>query len=824
MNRKKSTAILILLCLAAAVICTAQITVYCYNVPQDSSRVRYFYVFGPDGDPKSGAEDNMLTVYFDLPENEPGDLMIAVYDPTTGGKKDWRKTSANPWDTKTEFSLFGKDLLAKEEFGEEGYDRRYYQFGPFAGEKGKKTGNVYRFRLEVKGISGDDANLFSIKVSPDSVQAFVYDMTFRLLPYQGDKMTFYPEIKAGIKKIFVKNYDLDRYGGASTVYDPEQKTRFTINDSQSGEWSETVIPLEMRESRRLRYEIIKGTQRSAHAGLKINDERGDPVPIYFRKGKPEVAVKAPVREEKGRPNCNTFTFDATESYDPDNQELAFAWDFGDGTGSDEAVATHIYEQGGDYQVTLTVTDNSGLECDTAVITQMVRVNTPPAAEFYIPEKTCVGMPVDIDASATTDNTLETLSYVWDLGDGSTAEGVRLSKVYDQGGKYRIRLTVDDQEKSACSVDSVEKTITVNTSPEADAGENMDMCLAAGENYRVKFDASASVDADRDDLDFRWDFGDGTTGSGRKTEHIYAQGGEYTVRLIVDDRSGTSCSMSMDTVMVKLNKAPVAVAGEDVISCAGTPVSFDAGASLGEAGESLAYTWDFGDGSTEQGAKVRHIYAKGGNYRATLTVDDKKGTVCSAAEDTVMVIANTGPEAELAAVKMICTNQEITFDASGSSDPDGDDLTYTWDFGDGTGMEKGAKAVHRYKQGGIYPVSVTVNDRKATACSLDTARITVMVNTPPVADAGPNLVCCVGAENVFDGSFSQDADGDSLSYAWDFGDGEKAEGRSVKHVYRKPGDYKVTLTVDDGSGSGCGMSMDSFTAKVNAKPRPVIKVR
>jgi PKD repeat protein len=94
----------------------------------------------------------------------------------------------------------------------------------------------------------------------------------------------------------------------------------------------------------------------------------------------------------------------------------------------------------------------------------------------------------------------------------------------------------------------------------------------------------------------------------------------------------------------------------------------------------------------------------------------------------------------------------------------------------------------------------------------------------VANAGINLACCVDENTYFDGSYSTDADGDKLSYSWDFGDGKKADGVKVNHVYTKPGRYNVVLTVDDNSGTECNTSVSSFTASVNAPPVPIIKIR
>jgi len=101
---------------------------------------------------------------------------------------------------------------------------------------------------------------------------------------------------------------------------------------------------------------------------------------------------------------------------------------------------------------------------------------------------------------------------------------------------------------------------------------------------------------------------------------------------------------------------------------------------------------------------------------------------------------------------------------------------------------------------------------------------VKINSRPLADAGPNLVCCVDKETIFNGSGSSDPDGDALTYRWDFGDGATAEGMTVTHAYAKSGEYTVMLKVDDNSGTSCSTASSSFEATVNERPVSVIKVK
>ncbi|MGI0005559.1 MAG: PQQ-dependent sugar dehydrogenase, partial [Nitrososphaera sp.] len=90
-------------------------------------------------------------------------------------------------------------------------------------------------------------------------------------------------------------------------------------------------------------------------------------------------------------------------------------------------------------------------------------------------------------------------------------------------------------------------------------------------------------------------------------------------------------------------------------------------------------------------------------------------------------------------------------------------------------------------------------------------------------AGPNaqpsasaiaLPGALPASFGFDGSASADPDGDLLSYRWDFGDGSSAGGTETAHTYASPGQYLVTLTVDDGNG---GVSSSTVSVTVGGAP-------
>ena len=102
----------------------------------------------------------------------------------------------------------------------------------------------------------------------------------------------------------------------------------------------------------------------------------------------------------------------------------------------------------------------------------------------------------------------------------------------------------------------------------------------------------------------------------------------------------------------------------------------------------------------------HTYAAAGTYTATLTVTDNSGATGTTTRTvTVSGPPNQPPKAVLGAS---CTNLSCSFDATGSSDPDGTVQTYAWSFGDGSTATT-ATATHTYAAAGSYSVTLTVTD-------------------------------------------------------------------------------------------------------------------
>ncbi len=138
------------------------------------------------------------------------------------------------------------------------------------------------------------------------------------------------------------------------------------------------------------------------------------------------------------------------------------------------------------------------------------------------------------------------------------------------------------------------------------------------------------------------------------------------------------------------------------------VQLDASGSIDPDGDALTASWDLGDGTQRNGTRLTHVYRDSGVFEGLVTLDDGKSTPVSRGF-RITVLANTPP---ILALSVAPTEGDapldVTLDASGSSDPDGDSFTVEWVLGDGA-TASGPVVSHRYLAPGVYTGSVTLDD-------------------------------------------------------------------------------------------------------------------
>ena len=138
------------------------------------------------------------------------------------------------------------------------------------------------------------------------------------------------------------------------------------------------------------------------------------------------------------------------------------------------------------------------------------------------------------------------------------------------------------------------------------------------------------------------------------------------------------------------------------SCMDLTCSFSGLDSWDEDGTISSFTWAFGDGGSGTGVNINHTFPAAGMYSVTLTVVDNDG---HQGTRTLAIPVVVRP---VAVATVSCSGMTCMFDGSGSSDPDGTIVDYTWGFGDGV-QASGPVVSHTYATGNIYYVWLRVTD-------------------------------------------------------------------------------------------------------------------
>ena len=381
------------------------------------------------------------------------------------------------------------------------------------------------------------------------------------------------------------------------------------------------------------------------------------------------------------------------------------------------------------------------------------------------------------------NVSDEASVKWNFGDNETSTELNPTHVYKKSGTYTVVVTIADGDVYQLTQSvTVNVTDNVNNAPEA-------AFISEVNGKTVKF-TNKSSDKDGDQLSYVWDFGDGQKSTDANPTHVYADYGNYSVKLTVSDGK-TESSITNPVKVSSENNPPVP---EFSYTEENGLVKFT-NTSNDPDGDELSYVWDFGDNTTSTQVSPEHQYAKSGAYTVKLTANDGAATVTKEHSVNVSIIDPVVNHKPVAMFSYSAAQNVVTF-TDGSTDADGDQLSYVWDFGDGQ-SSTAKNPQHTYEaKNASYTVKLTVNDGKLASEEF-TQNVTVtMENNPPVAKFSVSV-------DRYTATFtnnSEDQDGDELTYSWNFGDGATSTEKSPKHTYAENGNYTAKLTVSDGKTS------------------------
>ncbi|WP_211349328.1 PKD domain-containing protein [Nocardioides litoris] len=349
-------------------------------------------------------------------------------------------------------------------------------------------------------------------------------------------------------------------------------------------------------------------------------------------------------------------------------------------------------------------------------------------------------PLEVDFTATgTDADGDELVYTWDFGagpvEGGTPTGEAVSHTYTEAGTYTATVTATDpsgatgtdtveivvdgaQQGRTWIVDAVDETNPVSNKWVSEDTGTSEVTIQVGDTVEWQFDR-ATMSHDLTSVDKAgstpWSppLQEYRDPNGTPVRYTFTKPGTYEYVCVIHGTTMTG------TVVVEegdteppVNTPPTADPLVDPkTGAAPLYVHFEARASDAD-GDTLTYAWDFGDGTAGSTADhAHHSYTQPGRYWPTLTVKDGRGGELKREFEVTV----TGGQAPLVRAGVSTQAGDAPLNVTGTAsaeDPQGDDMTYRWDFGDpgtATNIVDGTRGNHTYTRPGTYSATFSATD-------------------------------------------------------------------------------------------------------------------
>jgi PKD repeat protein len=335
--------------------------------------------------------------------------------------------------------------------------------------------------------------------------------------------------------------------------------------------------------------------------------------------------------------------------------MSHEWDFGDGNTSDFESPIHLFTAAGTYKVKLTSTSDLGISNDTTIDIEVFEV---PDVKIDF-DNVCFG-----NNTVFTNNTTVlgggTITYEWDMGDGTTYTTKDVTHTYPSAGNYTLTVVANANGCPSTLIRNVNVFAVPSASFTVDEG-----CV--GEDITVNNTSTIGLN---EPLGSLWDMGENNEiKTTENPSYAYQTSGSKSIKLIAVSQFGCEDSV---TQTVNIKPAPLADFTYDK-SCNIDPVNFTN--ETNENGLSVIYDWDFGDGNSSTNPNPSNKYSIG-RYMVTLMASATNGCTNSYSEEL-----NVQVQPDVAfSVDNACSGEAIQFRNETKSA--GGSVTYKWLFGDG----------------------------------------------------------------------------------------------------------------------------------------------
>lgn len=621
----------------------------------------------------------------------------------------------------------------------------------------------------------------------------VYDIALEVQ----DDSPFEDAVSSIARPVRVNAPPVPRWRGTPAITEPGRETVFdasatTDADTPAEElqYRWTFSDGEVREGRRITRTFSEPGM--AYFSLQVDDGEGVANSIQEVEGELRVN-QAPiiVTEPRVRSNSRSVQLNAAESYDPEGRALDIRWELPDGSTREEASFIWTAPETGVHALNLRIDDGEGLDNSVAAQKVEVIINNPPVAVTEERIDTCTEQVNIFSSARSYDPDGDSFTTEWDFGDGNHSREANPVHAYQEPGRYKVRLALDDgfvEEPVTAEI-----PVVVEASPQAEIAElPAEVCA----NTPIRFDGGNSTDPNGIIESYNWTFGDGTQAGGVSPTHIFTEAGTYEVVLTVTGSGTGNCpNVSQKRVEIQVVAAPEVQFSLPEVVAPGDVIALDASSSqYDDAVEATEWRIFRDEALVAEANEMSEEISldEPGDYEVEFTLQTANEAGCGTVSLTRRLRVNEAPQLVWNLPEAWPQHQPFRLSADGSQDTDGVIESYRW-FLNGEEFSNGLSTGLPVDEFGVQEIRLVARDEAGVANSSAELRGEVYINPPPEPGFTLPGVVYEGERVALQPVHSTDAAGNALESAWLL-DGEPME---EPEFIAEGGRHSITLTQADG---------------------------
>ncbi|MDI1353523.1 MAG: PKD domain-containing protein [bacterium] len=476
-----------------------------------------------------------------------------------------------------------------------------------------------------------------------------------------------------------------------------------------------------------------------------------------------------------------FTF-TNNSTIPPPSSISYSWSFGGTNTSTLTSPSYSFPSVGNYTVQLIGTSNLGC-ADTAL--QVITIYPFPVVSVSLP----VSCENNVITVTTTPLSGTISAFNWDFGDPlsgalNTSTLQSPAHTYSTVAIYTLSLAMVSAQGCPLSY-----TNTISVHPKPTPALNFFPADACTTTFSFVNNSGFSPPPPPGNTisSYSWNFGGVNTSTLTSPVYVFPGPGLYTVTLLAS--SNFSCQ-ALDSKTLAIYPYPTASLSV-LNSCLNIPAVFNGTFSLSQVpfpGTVPSYTWNFGDGNSDNTLSPTHSYTTFGTYPISFGVTSNQGCVRTV---TANLTIHPLPTTLNFNFFNPCFGTPVTFSSNVLMPPGSSITGYKWDFDDDGSINSTAiNPAYTYTAPGSYTVELRIVTNNNC---IDSVRKPLTVYDVPTSVISTTNVC-FKTGTPFSASSSSPGIGSIMSsYFWNFGNGQFGNSQAGIHNYTSAGTYTISLT-------------------------------